>query len=306
MKGFRGGMLVTRVRLYSQSVNSVATPLYLNPHAWHGLPADQIFELHQLRKESMGEKYNPNDDERNAILSTINSLSKAGPALDYVYEIDNFKERYMNNVRSSDRGIPQKRSNIFVLDDGKVAHEKRRNEQLNRVAAYEMPLLAKFRQSYQPKSSEISPIKLTYQTDFSDESNSFNRKVVLQVNINDLQLNDKQKHKFKLLSGSKFNYDTNVVKIKCNSFPEPTQNARFAVDTLNKLLTESKDLTEDFADIPLDSRHMKINHKKPLPKFPDNWKRPQDAPIEKHKIINKLTAAAIKRKDQEFINKFSP
>lgn len=296
---------MSRVRLYSQQASS-NTPLYLNPHAWKGLPADQIFELHQLRKESMGEKYNPSDEERNAILSTINSLSKSGPALDYVYEIDNFKERFMNNVRSFDRGTPQKKSNIFVIDDGKVPHEKRRVDQLTRVAAYEMPLLANFRQPYQPQASEKSPIRLTYQTDFTDESTAFNRKVTLQVHIDDLKLDAKQQHKFKLLAGSKFNYDTNVLKIKAESFPEPTQNARFVVDTFNKLLAEAKDLKDDFADIPLDSRHMRNLHKKALPQFPKEWNRPEDAPVEKHKVINRLTEAAIKRKDELFIKQFSP
>jgi small subunit ribosomal protein S35 len=301
----RGISRVPGLRLYSLARGD-NQPLYLNPHKWHGLPADQIFELHQLRKESMGEKYNPSDDERLAIFNTINALSKTGPALDYVYEIDKFKERYMNNVSSTQRDVPPRKSNTFVINDGSVPHKARRLEHLTRVSAYEMPLLAKYRQQYQPKSNKETPLKLTYQSDLSDESNAFNRKVVLTVDIDDLDLNDKQQHKFKLLAGSKFNFNTNVFKLKCDDFEEPTQNARYVVDTFNKLLTEAKDLKEDFGDIPLDKRHMKNNIKKPVPQFPEAWKRPQDAPVTRHKVVNRLTTAAITQRDQQYIDKYSP
>ncbi|KAK6463178.1 mitochondrial ribosome small subunit component [Scheffersomyces coipomensis] len=298
--------LLQTVRFASQKASEEG-PLYLNPHAWKGLPADQIFELHNLRKDSMGEKYNPSDEERNAILSTITSLVKNKPELGYTYEIDNFKERFMNNTPSNLKGLPPKKSNTYVIDQGSIPHQKRRIEQLTRISAYEMPLLAKFRQPYTPPVNSQSPIKLTYNTDFSDEtSNKINRSVQLKVNLTDLKLNDKQQHNFKILSGNKFNHDTNIFSLKTDQYPEAIQNARFLVDTLNKLITESKDAKNDFSDIPLDKRHMKQLHNKPAPQFPESWKRPEDSPIARHKIVNRLVEVVKDKKDNEYISNLSP
>ena len=72
-------------------------------------------------------------------------------------------------------------------------------ERLHRISAYEMPLLAKFRQEYRkPEPTKDSPIKLSFNSDFSDGSNSLNRKVTLLCNIEDLNLNEKQQRKFKI------------------------------------------------------------------------------------------------------------
>lgn len=289
------------IRTHSKSTNNV---LYLNPHEWNGLPADRIFELHNLRKEAMGEKYNPNDDERNAILSTFTSLTKVKPSLDYAYEIDNFKERHMNNTPVNLRGLPPLLSNVNVINKGSTPHDIRRVEQLTRVSAYEMPLLAKFRQEYKQPSPSENPIKLTYHSDFSNESNSMNRKVVLSCDIKDLKLSKEQEKKFKLLSGNKFNYHSNTFKLKSNQLPEASQNARLLVDTFNKLLKEAKDMKDDFADIPLDTRHMKA--KKSHVPFPESWKRPQDAPVARHQVVRKIVENIKVRKDSEFISNHTP
>ncbi|ABN67473.1 mitochondrial ribosome small subunit component [Scheffersomyces stipitis CBS 6054] len=307
MKVLRTCLRVQAGRFYSKAVEAGSQPLFLNPHEWKGLPADQIFELHNLRKEYLGDKYNPSDEERNAILSTITALAKNTPELDYTYEIDNFQERFMNNTPMNKRGLPQKRSNTYVIEKGETPHQKRRIEQLARVSAYEMPLLAKFRQSYEPKPASETPLKLTYNTDFSNESNKFNRQVTLNVNINDLGLSDKQQHKFILLAGNKYNFDTTTLRLKTDQFSEAAQNARWLVDTFNKLLAEAKDLSkEDFADIPLDRRHMKLLKTKYEPQFPEAWKRPQDAPVVKHNVVNRLVELVKEKKDDQYVSGLSP
>lgn len=278
--------------------------MYLNPHAWKGLPADRIFELHNLRQEALGEKYNPNDAERNAILSTFTSLTKQKPTLDYVYEIDNFKERHMNNTPVPMRGLPPKLSNIEVIDKGTSPHDRRRIEQLHRVSAYEMPLLAKYRQKYEPRSDKHEPIRLTFHSDLTDESTPYNRKVTLAVALDDLALQDKQQKKFKILAGNKFSHNKQVFKFSSDQFPDATQNARWLVETFNKLLAEAKDLTEAFDDIPVDMRHTKLQ--KPKPAFPDAWRRPEDAPVARHKIIRKLVDDVKHKKDQQHIAQYSP
>lgn len=286
------------------SSQSKKDALYLNPHAWEGLPADRIFELHNLRKDSLKENYNPNDEERRAILSTFKSLGNVRPSLDYVYEIDNFKEKYMNNTPVNLRGLPPKRSNVNVVDSGQTPHDLRRRDHLNRVSAFEMPLLAKLRQPYKPKTNKETPIKLTYHSDFSNESNSSNRKVTLSVFINDLDLNEKQQRKFMILSGNKFNHNTKTLKFSVDENPEPTQNARIIVSRFNRLLKESKDLTDDFSDIPIDTRHTKPVKKQV--EFPDEWKRPQDAPVVQHNIIRRLVDHVKDKKDEKFVSKYTP
>lgn len=289
-------------RSYSKS--HLGEPLYLNPHAWKGLPADRIFELHNLRKDALGEKYNPDDEERRAILSTFTSLGKVKPTLDYAYEIDNFKERHMNNTPVNLRGLPPKKSNTNVIDSGATPHKNRKIEQLNRISAYEMPLLAKFRQEYKPETTNKTPIRLSFNSDFSDGSNSLNRKVTLTCNIEDLNLNEKQQKKFKILAVNRFNHHTNTIKFSSNQHAEATQNARYLVSTFNKLLEASKDLSDDFSDIPVDTRHM--HKKKSELVFPESWKRPQDAPITRHKIVRKLVDDVKQKQDVQYIAKYSP
>ncbi|EDK40385.2 hypothetical protein PGUG_04483 [Meyerozyma guilliermondii ATCC 6260] len=288
-------------RLYSTQKNA---PLYLNPHAWKNLPADRIFELHKIRQEALGEKYNPNDAERNAILSTIESLGPGKSALEYAYEIDNFKERHMNNTPVNLRGLPPRKSNINVIAKGSTPHEIRKREQIMRTCAYEMPLLAKYRQEYKPRPNSETPLSLRFHSDFTDESNANNRKVTLRCKIEDLNLNEKQQKKFMILSGNRFNHRDGAVKFACAQYPEATQNARWLVDTFNRLLEQAKDLTDDFADVPIDTRHMQV--KKSKPQFPEHWKRPQDAPVERHAIVARLVDRVKSYKDQSYIEKFTP
>ncbi|CAI5757549.1 unnamed protein product [Candida verbasci] len=282
-------------------------PLYLNPHAWKDLPADQIFELHETRKKYLGDAYNPTNEERTAILSTVSSLVKNQPTLDYAYEIENFKERLMNNTPMKDRGKPQKLNNQFVIDNGAIPHNQRRIENLNRVAAFEIPLLAKYRQPYQPKPKYQTPLKLIYQSDFSNETNSqYNRLVKLEVKLRDLELDLKQEYKFKVLAGKHFNHDLNTFKLKSDRHAEVAQNVNYLVSTFNKLLTEAKDLTDDMSDVPLDKRHMKTIIGKKQPQFPKEWEKQEDAPVKRHRIIEHLIKERTRTVDESFINSLSP
>ncbi|RCK55819.1 37S ribosomal protein S24, mitochondrial [Candida viswanathii] len=306
--------VVTVVRRYSKEPAAGRTPsvaggeqdparLFLNPHAWKGLPADQVFELHLLRVKSMKDAYNPTNDERTAILSTIKSLSGKKAALDYAFEIENFKEKLMNNTPMKERGTPQKLSNQFVINDGSVPHHKRRIENLTRVAAYEIPLLAKYRQPYNPRPSQETPLQLTYNSDFSEEtSNSHNRKIKLSVRLSDLNLNPQQEHKFKILAGNKFNHVTGTFNLKCERYPEAAQNVNWAVTTFHKLLEESRDLKETFADIPL-RKPIKKKNKVPV-NFPRDWKRP--APLRPNNIVERLVADAEAVKDEAYLQSISP
>lgn len=279
-------------------------PLFLDPHKWIGLPADRVFELHNLRVNNLGEKYNPCDDERKAILSTFKSLAAGKLPLEYGYELDNFKERIMNNTPSNLRGLPPKISNKRVFDKGETPHKELLKFQKYSLAAFEMPLLAKFRQPYVPPTKS-EPIKLTYRTDFSDNASEFNSKVTLSIKLKDLKLKDAEAKKFMLLADEKFNHNTKKLIFSSSKFPESTQNARWLVETLNTLVKESKDLTKNtFEDIPVNTRQSKAV--KPKFNFPEEWKRPQDAPLKRHNIVQAYVQSYKEKMDKEFIHKLSP
>lgn len=294
---------LTRVSHYLTGPSSLR---YLNPHLWKGLPADQVFELHDERVVNMGQRYNPNDAERLAVLSTVLNLSKEKSPLEYVYALDHFKERIMTDTPSRLRGLPAKKSNILVKSKGETPFESRRAENLHRISAYEMPLLAKLRKPYEPASDMESPLKIKYFTDFSNSSEeAFNSRVELSVLVDDLGLTDKQKHKFKVLLGNKMNLDTGVLKIKCQSHPTAAQNVREVVSKFGMLLLEVKDpAQDDFSDIVLDRRHMRDAIKKPRAEFPEAWKRPQDAPVQTHNVVRLLVDRVKAKKDDIHLSQF--
>lgn len=274
-------------------------PLYLNPHAWDGLPADQVFQLHRLRVDRGAF---PSDKERNAILQTVEQLrANNKPKLLYVYELDNFKERFMNN--DFKKKPIQKLSNTEVVNRGATPHEQRRNEHLHRVAAYEMPLLAKYRQQYQPTGN---PLKITYKLDFSDDAAAeHNRHVSLAVKLEDLKLLPEQTQKFLVLAGEKFSFADKTFRLKTARFGTATQNAKWLVERFNALLAEAKDLSkETFADIPVDTRHSKAPKQKL--QFPEEWKRPQDAPVEKNRVSLRSVHRVLHAKDLQYLKKLSP
>lgn len=277
-------------------------PLYLNPHKWKGLPADQIFELHDLRRAALKDKYVPNDEERTAILSTFTLLIDAQRSLKYVYEIDHFREKLRNDEPVAQANAPPKLSNISVAGRGASLHEQRRNEQLHRVQAYEMPLLAQFRRPFVPPNPAERPVELTFFSDFADGAQ--NRKVQLSVKLGNLQLSPALQHKLKVIAGNKFCHNTQTLHFACTRFPGATQNARWLVERLNALVAEARDLTDDFADIPVNTHNSVKLRKKP--EFPKEWRRPEDAPRQPNALVQQLVSRVVQQKDREYIKSVSP
>lgn len=285
----------------AKKTTKAARPLYLDPHKWIGLPADRIFELHNTRVANLGEEYYPTNGEKRAVLSTLAALKKGRPTLSYTYDIDNFNERIMNNEPQSKQA---KLSNIEVYSKGETPHKMRLIDQTNSVIAFEMPLLAKYRQPYVPPTKERRPLRLTFQTDFSDTPNEFNSKVTLTAKLDDLKLTGAVAKKFMLLSGEKFNHNNRTLRFSSKKFPESTQNARWLSETLNKLLEESEDLTKNqFEEVPLNTSQ--TIPPKPVYKFPESWKRPEDASTQRHHVVQKFVRMYKNKKDKEYLNKIS-
>ena len=96
------------------------------------------------------------------------------------------------------------------------------------------------------------------------------KKVVVDFKVKDLpDLSDSQRLKLLKLLGPRYNPDTETAKMSCERFDNPAQNKRFLGDTIQNLLTEARNESDMFTDIPLDLRHHKPKVKL---QFPDAWK----------------------------------
>ena len=100
------------------------------------------------------------------------------------------------------------------------------------------------------------------------ENHPASRKVVVELNPNDLDLTPPQLSKLIKLAGPRFNPQTSVVKMSCESFETQAQNKRYLGDTINALIASAKDTTDSFDDVPYDFRHVK--QKRRL-QFPAEW-----------------------------------
>lgn len=95
-------------------------------------------------------------------------------------------------------------------------------------------------------------------------------KIVLEFCTRDLpDLTEGQRIKLIKLVGPRYNPETDIVKMSCEMFETQAQNKRYLGDLVDTLMTEAKDSTDMFEDVPLDFRHHKY---KPKKEFPEAWK----------------------------------
>jgi small subunit ribosomal protein S35 len=94
-------------------------------------------------------------------------------------------------------------------------------------------------------------------------------KVVVEFCTADLpDLTEVQRNKLIKLSGTRYNPDTDIVKMSSENFETQMQNKRYLLDTINNLISEAKDPKDTFEDIPFDFRHHK---RKTFHAFPSEW-----------------------------------
>lgn len=100
-------------------------------------------------------------------------------------------------------------------------------------------------------------------------------KVVVELASKDLtrkHLSEEQRQTFLKLVGTRYNPQTDIVRMSCERFPTNAQNKVYLVDVVESLIQEAK-TGDSFADIPLDLRHVKL---KSRPRFPDSWKMTEE------------------------------
>ncbi|GAO49741.1 hypothetical protein G7K_3884-t1 [Saitoella complicata NRRL Y-17804] len=198
--------------------------------------------------------------------STSSSLNVAGASRAYASK----------RSRPNGRGASTDPIDAWMNEEGwendmhNTAHiqleQHRLTREYYRKSAYELPMLSQLSKPFKPPTQE-QPLRFRY-TSYLGEQHPAERKVVLEVRVKDLGLTDVQAHKLKLLAGARYDPTTDVMKTSCDSFSHRAQNKKFLSDQLDRLVAEAKDGGETFADIPLDTRHVKT--KKKL-QFPKEW-----------------------------------
>lgn len=139
-----------------------------------------------------------------------------------------------------------------------------------RYAAWEMPLLSKLAKPFE-LPQDTQPLRFRYTT-YMGEQHPAERKVVLKFAPRDLQklagLSDAQVTKMIKICGTRYNPETELVKMSCDRFETQAQNKRYLGDLVDKLIAEAKDASDMFEDVPIDTRH---HRKKPWYQFPEKW-----------------------------------
>lgn len=107
-------------------------------------------------------------------------------------------------------------------------------------------------------------------TTYMGEQHPAEPKVVVELASQDLTpkyLTEAQRQTFLKLVGTRYNPQTDIVRMSCEQFGSRAQNKRYLADVVNALVKEAKE-GDAFADIPLDLRHHKP---KTRLQFPESW-----------------------------------
>lgn len=304
---------------FQRSIES--TELYLHPREWRNLPSAKIFELYQQRVLKLGPNYTKSEDELNALLSTADDTGVSKTEIRQIYNL--------RDSESSEELIAGKLGGFNPLAEGELEtyqydeyssnaqeliEQHRISREYNRIAAYELPLLAKYRSEYVPQKNK--PLTVRY-TNYVGESHPAEKKVTITADfdefVKEAKLNDVEQHKLKLLLGKRYNPIKNQIHMSLERFKYPTQNFKYLLVICEKLINEAKTVRkgdEDFSDLPLDTRlykrKMELQKKKQkINAFPEEWLRPQDAPIKKNvveeAILNDLTESFRQEQKQRFL-----
>ncbi|AWU78369.1 uncharacterized protein C5L36_0E04240 [Pichia kudriavzevii] len=275
-------------RLSKESkISLTSQELIDRPQLWKGLPPSTVVELYRARVISQGKNYKRSEDELKAILScasnpleaqTLYGIYNSTEGDIYKADSETDYENYIVEGEYMEDPLEPYGFDEYPTSAQDIVRDFRDLLEFNRKAAYELPQLAKFRKAYKP--SENTPVTYKY-TRFIGESHPGERKVVLSLKLKDLNLSPLAEHKFKLLSGPRYNHKTDVFLISSDNYLEPAQNASFLSTVLNDLVNEANNNPEEFAELPLDKRHTNSIYKKKQTRgkrtipFPKEWEQKQ-------------------------------
>ncbi|MCJ1454915.1 37S ribosomal protein S24, mitochondrial [Mycoblastus sanguinarius] len=196
----------------------------------------------------------------------------------------------MGEVEEQDSGEDEEfeGDDITSLGHGELEQHREMREYA-RIAAWEMPLLsstlfhhsstlplpsvanvisAELAKPFQPPTLD-HPLRFRYTT-YMGETHPAEKKIVLEFCTRDLPgLSEAQRIKLIKLAGPRYNPETDIVKMSSEMFETQAQNKRYLGDLVDTLMTEAKDESDMFEDVPLDFRHHRFKRKV---EFPEGWK----------------------------------
>lgn len=151
----------------------------------------------------------------------------------------------------------------------------REMREMARLAAWEMPLLSALSKPF-TAPTRATPLRWRYTT-YLGELHPAANKVVVEFSLQDLALEPAQKQTIRKLAGARWNSDTDIVKMSCESFQTQAQNKRYLGETIAALIKEAKEGADKFEDVPLDmrvsaARARKRHRRTPGVRFPEEWK----------------------------------
>ncbi|OMH81547.1 37S ribosomal protein S24, mitochondrial [Zancudomyces culisetae] len=116
-----------------------------------------------------------------------------------------------------------------------------------RKEKFEIPQLSEFSKPFSLPSAEKRILKFqttkihgVVSANNAVEKDSLNRRVTLQVKVDDLKLSNAARHKFLLLAGPRYDFNTDILKISSDREPTANLNKKRLVDEFKALLEESK------------------------------------------------------------------
>ncbi|RQM05538.1 hypothetical protein DH86_00001563 [Scytalidium sp. 3C] len=183
----------------------------------------------------------------------------------------------------------EEEDDISTIGHQELEHHREMREYA-RLAAWEMPLLAKLAKPFEPPTADM-PLRFRY-TSYMGEQHPAEKKVVVEFCPADMpNLTNVQTDKLRKLVGTRYNPETDIVRISCEMFETQAQNKRYLGDLVDNLLVEARDPTDTFEDVPLDTRHHIFKEK---PKFPKEWRL-----TEKRRAELEASRAFAKQRDEQ-------
>ncbi|CAI7660001.1 unnamed protein product [Penicillium viridicatum] len=324
----RRGLMVPSARYFSVSpLNRVQDdpvipppPKELKAEDYPPMPEYSV-DLLTKEQRSMYDMMSPEDraafDEENTrMVAEFNNPQKRAAAFEEieqtVLQIDKEEDLRFEDIRPRRPGFwaeDEPDELVNTLEDGdeeinddeitSLAHAEmelhREMREYARITAWDMPMLSKLAKPFTlPPQTHI--LRFRYTT-YMGEQHPAEPKVVVELASQDLTpkyLTEAQRQTFLKLAGTRYNPQTDIIRMSSERFGSRAQNKRYLADVVNSMIKEAKE-GDSFADIPLDLRHHKY---KTRLQFPESWnmtetRRSQLAARRKERLAAEETRAAL-------------
>ncbi|KAJ5477916.1 hypothetical protein N7530_003425 [Penicillium desertorum] len=324
----RRGLMARSARYFSASpLNRVQDdpvipppPKELRPEDFPPMPEYSV-DLLTKEQRSMYDMMSPEeraafDEENTRMVAEFNDPRKRAAAFEEleqsILRIDKEEDLRFEEIRPRRPGFwaeDEPDELVNILEDGdeeinddeitSMAHAEmelhREMREYARITAWDMPMLSKLAKPFTlPPQTHI--LRFRYTT-YMGEQHPAEPKVVVELASRDLTpkyLTEAQRQTFLKLAGTRYNPQTDIIRMSSEKFGSRAQNKRYLADVVNSMIKEAKE-GDSFADIPLDLRHHK---QKTRLQFPESWnmteaRRNQLAARRKERLAAEETRAAL-------------